>query len=109
MASEVRVAETTETVEERLAALEQAVTDLGGQVNEMTDDSVLSAELSVVPGLKLRQPIPILVEEIRGGRGRSLGRAPPCGASGVTSAEAIESLREELCTVWHDLESASRL
>ena len=63
MASEVRVAETTETVEGRLAALERAVTDLGRQVNEMIEESAVPAELSVIPGLELIQPIPILVEE----------------------------------------------
>ena len=105
MASEVRVAETTETVGERLAALERAVTDLGGQVNEMTDDSVLSAELSVVPGLKLRQPIPIIVEE---SAEDAVARWVESGLYGVgrNEGEAIESLREEICTVWHDLDSA---
>ena len=106
MASEVQVAETsTETVAERLAALEQAVTDLGGQVNEMTDDAALSAELSVVPGLKLRQPIPILVEE---SADDAVARWVESGLYGVgrNGAEAIESLREEIYTVWHDLDSA---
>ena len=107
MASEVQVAETsTETVAERLAALEQAVTDLGRQVNEMAEESAVPAELSVIPGLELRQPIPILVEE---SPEDAVARwvEPHLWGVGRNGAEAIESLREELCTVWHDLESAS--
>ena len=106
MASEVQVAETsTETVAERLAALEQAVTDLGGQVNEMAEESAVPAELSVIPGLELRQPIPILVEE---SAEDAVARWVECGLCGVgrNDGEAIESLREEICTVWHDLDSA---
>ena len=106
MASEARVAEASARAdEERLAALEQAVTHLGRQVDEMADDSVLSAALSVVPGLKLRQPIPIVVEE---SAEDAVARWVESGLYGVgrNEGEAIESLREEICTVWHDLDSA---
>ena len=63
VASEVQVAETTETVEEQLAALEQAVTDLGRQVAGVIDETITPAELSVLPGLKVLRPIPIVIEE----------------------------------------------
>ncbi len=106
MASEVQVAETTQTVEERLAALEQAVADVRRQVSEAAEESAVPAELSVIPGLELHQPIPILVEE---SAEDAVARwvEPHLWGVGRNGAEAIESLREELCTVWHDLESAS--
>ena len=105
MASEVQVADrSTEIVQERLAALERAVTDLGRQVNEIAEESAVPAELSVIPGLELRQPIPILVEE---SAEDAVARwvEPHIWGVGRNGAEAIESLREELCTVWHDLEN----
>jgi hypothetical protein len=102
----VQVAETTQTVEERLAALEQAVTDVGRQVSEAVEESAVPAELSVIPGLELRHPIPILLEE---SAEDAVARwvEPHLWGIGRNGAEAIASLREELCTVWHDLESAS--
>lgn len=107
MASEVQVAETSaQTAAERLAALERAVTDLGRQVSEMAEESAIPAELSVIPGLELRHPIPILIEE---SPQDAVARwvEPHLWGVGRNGAEAIESLREELCTVWHDLQSAS--
>ena len=91
---------------DRLAALEQAVSDLAEQVDEMAGMSITSTELSVVPGLKRRErPIPIIVEETGED---ATARWIEAGLYGVGchGGEAIESLREEIRTVWHDLEQA---
>ena len=104
MASEVRVAETTETVAERLAALEQAVTNLGGQVSEMIEETITPAELSVLPGLKVLRPIPIVIEE---GADDVIARWIEPGLTGVggSEGEAIDSLAAVIVDVWTDLRS----
>ena len=106
MASEVRVAETTQTVEERLAALEQAVADVGGQVNEMTEETITPAELTVVPGLEVCRPIPIVLEEYAED---VLARwvEPHIWGLGGSEGEAIESLAEVICEIWADLHDDS--
>ena len=90
---------------DRLAALEQAVSDLAEQVDEMAGMSITSTELSVVPGLGVRRPIPIVVEE---SGEDATARWIEAGLYGVGchGGDAIESLREEVRTVWHDLEQA---
>ena len=104
VASEVRVAVTTETVEERLAALEQAVTDLGGQVNEVIEETITPAELSVLPGLKVLRPIPIVIEE---SADDVIARWIEPGLTGVGGSEgaAIDSLAAVIVDVWTDLRS----
>ena len=104
MASEVQVAETTQTVEERLAALERAVTDLGGQVDEMTEETITPAEMSVLPGLKVLQPIPIVIEE---GAEDVIARWIEPGLTGIggSEGEAIDSLASVIVDVWKDLRS----
>ena len=107
MTTETQVADTPPAaVEERLAELERAVADLGRQVAELADEAVYPAELSVLPGLELRQPIPIVVEE---SADDAVARSIEPGLSGVgnSEGEAIESLREEIHTVWHDLDCAA--
>ena len=107
MTTETQVADTPAvTVEERLAELERAVADLGRQVGELADEAIYPAELSVLPGLELRQPIPIVVEE---SADDAVARWIEPGLSGVgnSEGEAIESLREEIHTVWQDLDRAA--
>ena len=107
MTTETQVADTpTAAVEERLAELERAVADLGRQVGEFADEAVYPAELSVLPGLELRQPIPIVVEE---SADDAVARWIEPGLYGMGSSEneAIESLREEIHTVWQDLDRAA--
>lgn len=104
MAPEVQVAETTQTVEQRLAALERAVTDLGGQVDEMTEETITPAEMSVLPGLKVLQPIPIVIEE---GAEDVIARWIEPGLTGIggSKGEAIDSLASVIVDVWKDLRS----
>ena len=107
MTTETQVTDTPPAaVEERLAELERAVTDLGRQVAELADEAIYPAELSVLPGLELRQPIPIVVEE---SADDVVARWIEPGLSGVgnSEGEAIESLREEIHTVWQDLDCAA--
>ena len=94
MTTETQVADTPPAaVEERLAELERAVADLGRQVAELADEAVYPAELSVLPGLELRRPIPIVVEESADDVGRALDRARNHGTRPNSEGEAIESLR----------------
>ena len=107
MTTETQVADTPPAaVEERLAELERAVADLGRQVGELADEAIYPAELSVLPGLELRRPIPIVVEE---SADDAVARWIEPGLSGVgnSEGEAIESLREEIHTVWQDLDCAA--
>ncbi len=107
MTTEARVADTPAmSFEERLAELERAVEDLGRQVRDLADEAAYPAELSVLPGLELHQPIPILVEE---SADDAVARwiEPGLYGMGRNENEAIESLREEIHTVWHDLNSAA--
>lgn len=88
--------------EERLASLGRAVADLARQVDELAGESITPAELSVLPGLKLRRPIPIVVEE----SGEDvLARWVEPGITGIgeSEGEAVESLAEIIVDVWHEL------
>ena len=105
MTTETRVTDTpAPSVEERLAELERAVTDLGRQVAEFADEAVYPAELSVLPGLELRRPIPIVVEE---SADDVVARwiEPAITGLGRSEGEAIESLAEVIVEVWAELRS----
>ena len=105
MTTEARVADTPAmSVEERLAELERAVEDLGRQVGELTDEAVYPAELSVLPGLELRRPIPIVVEE---SADDAVARwiEPAITGLGRSEGEAVESLAEVIVEVWTELRS----
>ena len=105
MTTEARVADTPATsVEERLAELERAVEDLGRQVGEFADEAVYPAELSVLPGLELRRPIPIVVEE---SADDAVARwiEPAITGLGRSEGEAVESLAEVIVEVWTELRS----
>ena len=105
MTTETRVTDTPATsVEERLAELERAVADLGRQVAELADEAVYPAELSVLPGLELRRPIPIVVEE---SADDVVARwiEPAITGLGRSEGEAIESLAEVIVEVWAELRS----
>ncbi len=105
MTTETRVTDTpAPSVEERLAELERAVTDLGRQVAEFADEAVYPAELSVLPGLELRRPIPIVVEE---SADDVVARwiEPAITGLGRSEGEAVESLAEVIVEVWAELRS----
>ena len=105
MTTETQVADTPAvTVEQRLAELERAVTDLGRQVGELADEAIYPAELSVLPGLELRRPIPIVVEE---SADDVVARwiEPAITGLGRSEGEAIESLAEVIVEVWAELRS----
>ena len=105
MTTEARVADTPAmSVEERRAELERAVEDLGRQVGEFADEAVYPAELSVLPGLELRRPIPIVVEE---SADDAVARwiEPAITGLGRSEGEAVESLAEVIVEVWTELRS----
>ena len=87
---------------DRLAALEQAVSDLAEQVDEMAGEFVYPAELSVVPGLEVRRPIPIVVEE---SGDDVLARWVEPGITGIgeSEGEAVASLADIIVDVWNEL------
>ena len=103
MASEVRTAESPAGIaDERLDSIEQAVKDLHRQVGEMNDETITPAELTVVPGLTVRRPIPIVLEE---SAEDVLARWVEPGLTGFggSEGEAIESLAAIILDVWKDL------
>ncbi len=105
MTTETRVANTPTTpVEERLAELARAVEDLGRQVGDLADQAIYPAELSVLPGLELRRPIPIVVEE---SADDVVARwiEPAITGLGRSEGEAVESLAEVIVEVWTELRS----
>lgn len=105
MTTETRVTGTPgTTVEERLADLERAVEDLGRQIGDLADEAVYPAELSVLPGLELRRPIPIIVEE---SADDAVARwiEPAITGLGRSEGEAVESLAEVIVEVWTELRS----
>ena len=59
----------------------------------------------MVPGLELRRPIPIVVEESGEDAAARWIEASLYGV-GANGHDAIESLREEIRTVWRDLDEA---
>ncbi len=93
-------------VEDRLAVLEQAVADLRQQLNEIAEESITPAELAVVPGFDVLRPIPIVVEESADDAAARWVEAALYGL-GRSEGEAIESLRDVISEVWHDLESTA--
>ena len=104
MASEVRTTEPPPTAmaDQRLESIEQAVKDLHRQVGEMNDKTITPAELTVVPGLTVRRPIPIVIEE---SAEDVLARWVEPGLTGFggSEGEAIESLAAIILDVWKDL------
>ena len=105
MTTETQVTDTPPAaLEERLAELEGAVADLRRQVAELADEAVYPAELSVLPGLELRRPIPIVVEE---SADDVVARwiEPAITGLGRSEGEAIESLAEVIVEVWAELRS----
>ena len=80
------------------------MTDLGRQVGELADEAIYPAELSVLPGLELRRPIPIVVEE---SADDVVARwiEPAITGLGRSEGEAIESLAEVIVEVWAELRS----
>ena len=105
MTTETQVVDTLAvTVEERLAELERAVADLGRQVGELADEAIYPAELSVLPELELRRPIPIVVEE---SADDVVARwiEPAITGLGRSEGEAVESLAEVIVEVWAELRS----
>ena len=87
-----------------MAALERAVTDLAHTVEELADESVYPAELSALPGLQLRRPIPIVVEE---SADDVIARwvEPAITGIGGSEGEAVESLAAVIVDVWKKLSS----
>ena len=105
MTTETQVTDTPAmSVEQRLANLEHAVEDLGRQVGELADEAVYPAELSVLPGLELRRPIPIVVEE---SAEDVVARwiEPAITGLGRSEGAAVESLAEVIVEVWAELRS----
>ena len=105
MTSEAQASEAAPAVDERVAALEQLVTELRRVVTEIAEESVTPAELSVIPGFDVLRPIPIVVEESAEDAAARWVEAALYGV-GRNEGEAIESVREVIAEVWHDLESA---
>lgn len=89
-------------IDERLARLESTVAEL----EVLAEETLTPAELSTLPGLELRRPIPIVIEE---SATDAVARWIEPGLAGIggSEGEAIESLREEVLTVWHDLDTAA--
>lgn len=89
-------------VERRLARLERAVRRVDRRLEELAGESMVSTEISEVPGLELRRPIPVLLEETDA---EVVARWPEPGLTGVggSGGEAIDSLREEIAATWEDL------
>lgn len=107
MASEVRTADPPAGIaDERLDSIEQAVKDLHRQVGEMNEETITPAELTVVPGLTVRRPIPIVIEE---SAEDVLARwvEPQIWGIGGSEGEAIESLAEIIAEFWADLHDGS--
>ena len=105
MNSEAQASKAAPVADEPLAALEQLVTDLRRLVTEIAEESVTPAELSVIPGFDVLRPIPIVVEESAEDAAARWVEAALYGV-GRNEGEAIESVREVIAEVWHDLESA---
>lgn len=105
MNSEAQASKAAPAADKPLAVLEQLVTDLRRQVAEIAEESVTPAELSVIPGFDVLRPIPIVVEESAEDAAARWVEAALYGV-GRNEGEAIESVREVIAEVWHDLESA---
>ncbi len=103
MASEVQTADSpAETAGKRLESIERSVKNLDRRVGEMSEETITPAELTVVPGLTVRRPIPIVLEE---SAEDVLARWVEPGITGIggSEGEAIESLAAIIVDVWKDL------
>ena len=103
MASEVQTAESpAEIAGERLESVERSVKNLDRRVGEMIEETITPAELTVVPGLTVRRPIPIVLEE---SAEDVLARwvEPHIWGIGGSEGEAIESLADVIAEFWADL------
>lgn len=103
MASEVRTTESpAKPAHGQLESIEEAVKDLHRQVGEMNEETITPAELTVVPGLWVHRPIPIVIEE---SAEDVLARWVEPGLTGFggSEGEAIESLAAIILDVWTSL------
>ena len=88
------------TADERLARLEAALEE----VRTLAEETIIPAELSVVPGLALRRPIPVVIEE---GAGDVVARWIEPGLAGIggSEGEAMASLADIIADTLADLRS----
>ena len=102
--AQAQVAEAPVTTDERLARLEAALEE----VRALAEGTIIPAELSVVQGLALRRPIPVVIEE---GDGDVVARWIEPGLVGIGSneGEAMESLADIVAETLTDLRSDMRL
>ena len=102
--AQAQVADAPATTEERLARLEAALEE----VRTLAEETCIPAELSVVPGLALRRPIPVVIEE---GDGDVVARWIEPGLVGVggSEGEAMASLADIIAETLADLRSDMRL
>lgn len=89
-----------EQAEEQQKRLEAALEE----VRTLAEETFLPAELSVVPGLTLRRPIPVVIEE---GAGDVVARWIEPGLTGIggSEGEAMESLADIIADTLADLRS----
>ena len=98
--AQAQVTEATATAEERLARLEATV----DEVRALAEETIIPAELSVVPGLALRRPIPVVIE---GGADGVVARWIEPGLTGIggSEGEAMASLADIIADTLADLRS----
>ena len=98
--AQAQIAEASATTGERLARLEAALEEL----RALAEETVIPAELSVVPGLALRRPIPVVIES----DGESVvARWIEPGLTGIggSEGEAMASLADIVADTLSDLRS----
>ena len=102
--AQAQVTEATATSDERMARLEAALEE----VRALAEETIIPAELSVVPGLALRRPIPVVIEE---GAGDVVACWIEPGLVGIgdSEGEAMESLADIVAETLADLRSDMRL
>ena len=98
--AQAQVAEAPTTTDERLARIEAALEE----VRSLTEEPPVPAELSVVPGLALRRPIPVVIE---GGADGVVARWIEPGLTGIggSEGEAMASLADIIADTLADLRS----
>ena len=98
--AQAQVAAAPAATDERLARLEAALEE----VRTLTEETIIPAELSVVPGLALRRPIPVVIEE---GAGDVVARWIEPGLTGIggSEGEAMASLADIIADTLADLRS----
>ena len=98
--AQAQVADAPTTTEEQLARLEAALEE----VRTLAEETCIPAELSVVPGLALRRPIPVVIEE---GDGDVVARWIEPGLVGIggSEGEAMASLADIVAETLADLRS----